>query len=194
MRRLVLVAGAAALVAVQFAGSLALSASALVGWLLLLRLCSPGVLRRVLKPRLWALALLISMGSGLLLGEGDRVLWGVSVSLSGLAAGVWMVVRGVSLLSVASLGATALTRDGATDALARIGLGGAAHAIRVAAATLPAAQERVVAAWCHHRPQRRRPRELARAVDGWFAAVVEEAAALAEGAEREPPTEPGGGS
>jgi len=179
LRRAALLLGAAGLVAAPFTRSLLVTAGALALWLVLLRLLAPRVLRRVLRPRLWLFSLLLATASGVLFGEPDADVLGLSVSTKGFLAGIWMVLRGVSLLTLASLAAAALTRSGTTAALARIGLSGVAEALRVATETLPAAQERVVAAWQAGKPEGRSPRALLRSFGTWFTAVVAAAAALA---------------
>jgi len=63
-------------------------------------------------PRFWSVTLLVALGSGLLLGQRDQVLWGVAISTQGPSAGVLMVVRGAFIFGLAAWASKALAHSG----------------------------------------------------------------------------------
>lgn len=149
--RWLLAAAAASVIAAATTGRLALAGLALVVWLATLGRCAPQVLKRVWRPKLWIASLVLAAGSGLLLGETDVRVLGIGLSTVGLAAGAWMIIRGILLITLASLVASTLSRGEVLSWLERVGLPGAAGAVHAAVAMLPRAQERLVEAWVESR-------------------------------------------
>jgi energy-coupling factor transporter transmembrane protein EcfT len=147
----VLAATAVSVIAAAATGRLLLATVALFVWLASLGVYAKPVLKRVWRPKLWIASLVLAAGSGLLLGDTDLRVFGVGLSTVGLAAGAWMIVRGVLLITLASLVASTLSRGEALRWLARFGLPGAAGAVHAAVAMLPRAQERMVEAWAESR-------------------------------------------
>ena len=124
-------------VAVQFSGSLALSALALVMWLGSLALLFRPALRRLWMPRCWTISLVFAVGSGLLLGERDVNLWGLSLSSAGLEAGLLMVVRGAFIFGLASWASQALGERDIQRVARRLGAAWLGAALPAALRLLP---------------------------------------------------------
>jgi hypothetical protein len=127
-----------------FLGQLPLAAGVLGLWLLWLRLGLGRPLRRIIgSPKLWVFTALLACLAGFVLGPTDLNLYGLPFSSQGFLAGIWMLVRGTALFSVFSVAATAMTQGKVLGLLPRLGLGGAAEAVRAAVTALPLMQERL---------------------------------------------------
>ena len=87
-------------IALQFGGSLWLSAASVLIWLIVMFLVGPRLLNRLWRPRFWLVTLIFAAGSGLLLGTRDMSLAGISLSKSGLEAGALMVIRGALIFGL----------------------------------------------------------------------------------------------
>jgi nucleoside-triphosphatase THEP1 len=185
MRRLLLVTGALAVVAAMALQSLVVAALVLVAWFVLLSKVEPRALRRIVRPRLWAFTVALALLCGLLLGTRDTWVFGVMLSRSGLEAGAWMILRAMMLLSIAALVALSLSREGATEWIARAGFPGAGAAVRTAVETLPAVQDRLVAGFRRERKGAGRGlRARLRRLDAWIVALVADTARRAAGRPR----------
>lgn len=143
MRRGLLLLIAAGCVALQFGGSLPLSAAALALWLLALVALSRPHLRRLGRPRLWLVSAVMALGSGLLLGKPDLSLGPLRLSSAGLEAGLLMLVRGLFLVALAGwLGSLVVERE-VQGGLRRLGLAPFGAALSAAFGLLPSLQARV---------------------------------------------------
>lgn len=129
-------------IAVQFQGSLVLSLVALLIWLCALALWDRISLRRMWMPRFWLITVVFAMGSGVLLGQRDMILLGISMSRVGLEAGVLMVLRGAFIFGLASWASRALTEEDFFNIARRVGAVPLGTAIPVALRLLPELTER----------------------------------------------------
>jgi nucleoside-triphosphatase THEP1 len=130
-------------IAVQFEGSLLLSLIALVIWLSALALWDRISLRRMWMPKFWLITMVFAMGSGVLLGQRDMTLLGISLSRMGLEAGVLMVLRGALIFGLASWASRALTEEDFFNIARRLGAVPLGTAIPVALRLLPELTERL---------------------------------------------------
>ena len=133
------VLGLAALgcVALQFPGTIPLSAAALLLWLGLLAALHRPVLRALWRPRFWGFTLLLALASGLLLGPRQPAgIWSY-LSRPGLEAGLLMVLRGALIFGLASWASRAVSGQEIQRAAGRMGLPGLGAAMATALALLP---------------------------------------------------------
>ena len=128
-------------VAVQFSGTLPLSAVALAIWLAALALFFRPALARLWMPRFWTISVVFAVGSGLLLGEHDVKLWGLSLSSAGLEAGLLMVVRGAFIFGLASWASQAFEERDIQRAARRLGAAWLGAALPSALRLLPELME-----------------------------------------------------
>ncbi|MBN1948006.1 MAG: hypothetical protein JW797_20225 [Bradymonadales bacterium] len=154
-----------------------LAAPGLVFWLAVLYRWHRPILRRIYRPRLWLVSGLIALASGMFLGEpGTQGLW-MGLSTSGLVAGLWMVMRCIALLTLASYLSSTLARGPLVAWLSRRGLSGLAEHVQVAVEALPAMQDRLVETWSRHRVAHKRFRDLPRVIDNAYYALLLQATA-----------------
>jgi nucleoside-triphosphatase len=148
---------ALACIAVQFPGSLPLSALALGVWLGALALVDRISLARLWMPRFWLITVLFALGSGLLLGTRDVRVLGLALSRVGLEAGALMVVRGAFIFGLAAWASRALGQGDIQRLARRIGLPSLGAAIPTALGLLPELRARyqLAAAQARSRPGRR---------------------------------------
>lgn len=123
--------------ALQFSGDLLYTSLALLVWLLGLLAFYPCVLRRMWMPRFWAVTLLVALGSGLLLGQRDQLLWGVAISTQGLSAGALMVVRGAFIFGLLAWASKALAHSGLERLASKFGAQRLAVSTGIAIELLP---------------------------------------------------------
>lgn len=116
-------------------------------WFFVLFYASPHLSRRFLRPGLWFWASFFSITAGLLLGPTDTRVLGLGFSSSGLISGLWMALRGFSILGLVAWLADGLTRSNALSAMGRLGMRGAEQAIRAAVEALPGMQDELAAVW-----------------------------------------------
>lgn len=136
--------GAALLcIAIQFPGSLWLSCSSLMLWLLLLAIKDRGSLRRLWLPRFWIITLLFSLACGLFLGaKNPKVLWGI-FSLAGLEAGMFLLIRGCFIFSLAIWISRSISQKDLTRLTQKIGLPQLGLALFLAFQLLPTLSQRL---------------------------------------------------
>lgn len=145
-------------VALQFGGSLPLSSVALALWLAVLAFVAPHELRRLWMPRFWLISAVMSLGSGLLLGESDLRIGPLSASSEGLRAGLLMLVRGAFLFSLMGWASRLIVSERVQRGIRRVGLAQFGHALAVAFEVLPSLAERVRPALSGGRAARPRDR------------------------------------
>lgn len=136
---------AAACVVLQFPGSVPLATLSLGAWVLALARLDPAALRRMSRPRFWAVTLLLALATGIVLGPKDLVVLGVPCSREGLSAGLLMVLRGALIFGIASFAGPALAGRRVSRGLTRSGLTSLGGAATVALGLLPELRNRLAA-------------------------------------------------
>jgi hypothetical protein len=145
-------------IALQFGGSLPLSSIALALWLAATALLAPHQLRRLWMPRFWLISALMTLGSGLLLGETDLRIGPIPASTEGFQAGLLMLVRGVFLFALMGWASKLVVSESVQRAIRSVGLAQFGHALAVAFDVLPSLAERVRPALAGGRAARPRDR------------------------------------
>ena len=143
LRRALLGAIAVACIALQFGGSLGLSAIALALWLGALALAARPQLRRLWMPRFWIVSIIMALGSGLLLGKPDLDLGPIKASREGLEAGLLMVVRGLFLVALMGWVSKLIVDDDVQRGIRKLGLAQFGNALTAAFGLIPSLGERV---------------------------------------------------
>lgn len=164
--------------AMQFPASLPWSLAALCTWVGALAWFEPETLHRLWVPRFWGVSLLVAVASGIVLGQQDMEVLGVSLSSSGLTAGVLMVVRGAFIFALSTWVSRRLGGPTVQNALHRAGLGELGQALSAALHLLPELAARLASRWSHHHFTDWRSR--LRAAHSLAVDIVEHTARLAE--------------
>jgi len=143
IRRVLLGAVAAACIALQFGGSLALSSVALALWLLALLLVDRPLLRRLWLPRFWVASAVVVLASSMFIGRADLVLGPLGFSSRGLLLGTLMVVRGTFLFGLSLWASRALEHDGWLHLCRRLHAERLGVSVRIAFGLLPTLQAEI---------------------------------------------------
>jgi len=137
---------AVACVALQFPGTLALSAVSLAAWLAALAWLDRPALRRMWMPRFFAITVVLALATGVVLGRKDFQAWGVPLSSDGFAAGALMVVRGALIFGLSTWAGPAVAGRRLPGLLRHVGLERLGASAAVALGLLPELQARLGAA------------------------------------------------
>ena len=140
-RRDPLLLGAAILaLSIQFHGALAHACGAFVTFFVPLTLLRPNAIRRMWRPKFWAITFLFALISGFFLGPRDLTLPGMTYpcfSSVGAQAGLLMILRCGLIFSLTSWISVALNRKTFLHVAQRAGLGNLGNAISAAFGIMP---------------------------------------------------------
>lgn len=114
---------------------------------LLTALFSPGVLRRLLRPRWLLLLALMALPPLFFMGEPDRVFMGVGYASLGLATSVTIVLRFLVVVAAVDSFTSAVDISTLAGLLERFGLRGLGFSLGVALNLLPALRQSALNAW-----------------------------------------------
>jgi energy-coupling factor transporter transmembrane protein EcfT len=98
-------------------------------------------LRFLLRWQLWVFVLPTLALSPLLIGERDTLVWGLSLSQEGFWAGLWMVIRALSIALAAAVFSSAVSVSQMVQLFEGMRLKGLGFALGVATNVLPTIQE-----------------------------------------------------
>jgi len=162
-------------IALQFTGSMPLSSLSVALWLAVMSLIEPSVLRRLWRPRFWAITLIFAIGSGLVLGQHDMELAGIPISRSGLEAGALMVLRGALIFGMTTWASIALSGETFLRLCRHVGLERLGTSFTLAVRIIPDVDERIRAGLA-----KRHDRSKGMGLFGFCVALLVETARSAE--------------